>query len=266
MLKFPLLKNDLRTLITLLAMASIIITLGNSLYATWRVQREVLINSTLEYNRVYAAKLASATEIFFQQAQGQLAYSAAVLAKVNDEESPALQEEVDRLRKQTSNFNSVVYVDAGGWVKAVSPESLKLKGQYLTSQATQQALAARRPLISGPLISAIGNLIVFVSYPVKNKSGQYLGFVGGTIYLTKNSILNKLLGEQFYRDGTSLYVTDADNRLLFHPDSKLIEKWFQPLINAEEKKSMTTALLRSKWRIVKPWWPAMPQCPPLTGR
>lgn len=65
-------KTDLRTLITLLAVASIVITLANSLYAAWRVQREQLITNTLEANRVYAAKLAATTGQFFQQAQLQL--------------------------------------------------------------------------------------------------------------------------------------------------------------------------------------------------
>lgn len=64
MLMFTRPKTDLRTLITLLAVASIAITLANSLYASWRVQREVLIINTLEANRVYATKLASTTELF----------------------------------------------------------------------------------------------------------------------------------------------------------------------------------------------------------
>ena len=68
MLRLKRPKTDLRTLITLLAVASIVITLANSLYASWRVQRDVLIGNTLESNRVYATKLASTTEVFFQLA------------------------------------------------------------------------------------------------------------------------------------------------------------------------------------------------------
>ncbi len=58
-------RADLRTLIALLVIISIVITLANNLYATWRVQRMVLIDSTLEANRAYAAKLASTSEVFF---------------------------------------------------------------------------------------------------------------------------------------------------------------------------------------------------------
>ncbi|MFG1174368.1 sensor domain-containing diguanylate cyclase [Erwiniaceae bacterium CAU 1747] len=227
-------KTDLRTLITLLAVASIVITLANSLYASWRVQRDVLIQNTLESNRVYATKLAATSELFFQLAQSQLSYSATLLEGGLDNET-LLQKEVDRLRQQTSSFNSVVIVDAKGWVKAISPESLMLKGMKLTSSAARQALTERKPIISDPTLSAANNLLVFISCPVWSKNGTYLGYVGGSIYLKKKSILNALLGEQFYRDGSSLYVVDEDNQVLYHQDRNLIGKPLSPIINDEQR-------------------------------
>ncbi len=228
-------KTDLRTLITMLAIASIVITLANSLYATWRVQREQLINNTLEANRVYATKLASTTEIFFQLAQSQLAYSAKRLSSGMDDDN-VLQEEVDRLREQTSSFNSVVIVDADGWVRSISPESLMLKGMHLNTDLARQALTERKPIISLPNISASNNLVVLISYPVWSKNGIYLGYVGASIYLKKRSILNELLGEQFYRDGSSLYVVDQQNHVLYHQNHKLIGKSIAPLISDEDKQ------------------------------
>ncbi|KOC92382.1 sensor domain-containing diguanylate cyclase [Winslowiella iniecta] len=228
-------KTDLRTLITLLAVASIVITLANSLYATWRVQRDLLINNTLESNRVYATKLAATTEIFFQLAQSQLAYSAKMLSDGFDNDS-VLQGEVDRLREQTASFNSVVIVDVQGRVRSISPESLMLEGMRLTSATSHQALKERKPLISQPAISAANNLMVFVSSPVWAKDGNYLGFIGGTLYLKKKSILNALLGEQFYRDGSSLYVVDKQNQVLYHQNAQLIGKKIAPLISNEDKQ------------------------------
>ncbi|EXU74831.1 sensor domain-containing diguanylate cyclase [Erwinia mallotivora] len=236
-------KTDLRTLITLLAVASIVITLANSLYATWRVQRDVLINNTLESNRVYATKLASTTEMFFEMAQSQLAWSAQNLSKGMDNDE-AMQSEVERLRLQTNSFNSVVIADADGWVKAISPESLMLKGVHLTTSTSRQALAERRPLISKPGISAANNLIVFVSSPVWSPTGSYLGFVGGSIYLKKKSILNELLGEQFYRDGSSLFVVDDDNRVLYHQDVNLIGQKIPPLVSDEQKRKSSNGFLQ----------------------
>ncbi|MEN5017628.1 sensor domain-containing diguanylate cyclase [Erwinia sp. Eh17-17] len=237
MLRLKRPKTDLRTLITLLAVASIVITLANSLYASWRVQRDVLIGNTLESNRVYATKLASTTEVFFQLAESQLSYSAKVLGDGLDNDA-TLQNEVDRLREQTNSFNSVVIVDANGWVRAISPESLMLKGMHLSSSAAKQALKERKPLISQPSLSAANNLLVFVSWPVWSKTGSYLGYVGGSIYLKKKSILNVLLGEQFYRDGSTLYVIDGKNQVLYHQDRQMVGKIIDPLIsNATRSKS-----------------------------
>ncbi|WP_338526975.1 sensor domain-containing diguanylate cyclase [Erwinia aphidicola] len=234
MLRLTRPKTDLRTLITLLAVASIVITLANSLYASWRVQRDVLIGNTLEANRVYATKLASTTEVFFQLAQSQLSYSAKVLGS-GLEDDDRLQQEVDRLREQTNSFNSVVIVDANGWVRAISPESLMLKGMHLSSAAAKQALAERKPLISQPSMSAANNLLVFVSWPIWSKTGTYLGYVGGSIYLKKKSILNVLLGEQFYRDGSTLYVIDGKNQVLYHQDRQMVGKTINPLISNDQR-------------------------------
>lgn len=231
-------KTDLRTLIALLAITSIVITLANTLYATWRVQRMVLIESTLEANRAYATKLAATTEVFFQLAQSQLHYSATQLGNDFDNADLA-QQEVNRLREQTNSFNSVAVVNSDGIVKAISPESLMLKGMQLTSQASREALAQRQPMVSKPTISAANNLIVFVSWPIWGKDGRYLGYVGGTIYLKKKSILNALLGEQFYRDGTQVYVTDRNNQVLYHQNSQLIGKVVPGIISDHQREQQT---------------------------
>ena len=72
-------RMDLRRLILLLAIFSALVTLANGFYASYRVQRQQLIDSALESNHVYARKLAESVEDFLQAAQQQLAYSAGVL-------------------------------------------------------------------------------------------------------------------------------------------------------------------------------------------
>ena len=228
-------RADLRTLIALLVIISIVITLANNLYATWRVQRMVLIDSTLEANRDYAAKLASTSEVFFRLAQSQLHFSANVLGKDFDNEE-LLKTEVNRLREQTDSFNSVAVVDENGTVRAISPESLTLTGMHLTSDASREALQTRQPMISKPTISAANNLLIFVSWPIWNSQGRYLGYVGGTIYLKKKSILNALLGEQFYRDGTSVFVLDSNNQVLYHQNRQLVGKTIPPLLSDRERQ------------------------------
>lgn len=212
---------DLRRLILLLAFFSAILTLTNSLYASYCVQRQLLIDSTLESNRVYAAKLASSTEVFLEAVKQQLAYSAELLSDQLDSKQ-ALQSEADRLRLQTNSFNSIAIADAQGWLRAVSPETLPIKERKLNTPGAIEALSARRPLISQPYVSVAGNLVVFISHPIIDGDGQYLGYVGGTIYLKHKSILEDLLGQQYYHDGSYLYVVDQSQRVLYHPDQMQI--------------------------------------------
>ena len=69
------------------------------------------------------------------------------------DDADVAQQEVNRLREQTNSFNSVAVVDVNGLVKAISPESLMLKGMQLTSQASREALTQRQPMVSKPTIS-----------------------------------------------------------------------------------------------------------------
>lgn len=218
---FP--RADLRTLIVLLAVVSIVMTLTNALYATWHVQRMVSIDNTQEANRAYASKLASTTDLFFQLAQSQLRYSAEIMGE-NFSNIAFLRQEVERLHAQTTSFNSVVVADASGVVKSISPASLILPGTHLISDATQEALRLRQPTISSPTLSTALNLMIFVSWPIVDSHGNYLGFVGGTLYLKQKSVLNTLLGEQYYRDGTSVYVLDSSGQVFSHQNTQQAEK------------------------------------------
>ena len=40
--------------------------------------------------------------------------------------------------------------------------------------------------------------------------------------MLEKSILNELLGEHFYEDGSYVYVVDEDERILYHPNQKLV--------------------------------------------
>ncbi|PSL13176.1 diguanylate cyclase (GGDEF)-like protein [Marinobacterium halophilum] len=207
---------DLRRLILLLAFATAAITLINGLYASYKVQRQLLIDQALENNFVYASKLAASTDNFLDAAQQQLAYSAMEITSQLHDESMLFQT-AERLRKQTDSFNSVVIVDASGMVLATSPDTLQLQGEQLASPGALQALKEQRPLISAPYISAVGNLLVSISQPLFSTTGEYLGYIGGSLYLQKRSILNDLLGKHYYQDGSYIYVVDQNKRLLYHP-------------------------------------------------
>lgn len=218
-----LLKFDLHRLILALAVLGVLATFGNSFYAVYQAQRQLLIANTLESNRVYAAKLAASTDSMIASAQGQLAYSARLLAPLlSTRDESGLEQEVNRLRLQTGTFNSVVIVNADATIVAVSPETLQLKGARLSSRSALDAIASKQPQITDPFVSLSGNYLISLSYPVFSADQRYLGYVAGTIYLESTSVLSSLLGQHYYQDGSYLYVVDRAKTLIYHPDPKRI--------------------------------------------
>ncbi|MFJ4542874.1 diguanylate cyclase [Pseudomonas sp. NPDC088885] len=212
---------DLRGLILLFVLLSVVATLCNSLYVAYRVQRDALIHATLEANGAYAAKVASSIGEFLGAAHNHLSYSATVLGDHWDEPG-ALRKEAMRLQAQDTDFNSVTILDANGQVLQAYPDSLQIVGATLQSQGIQQALKERRPLVSEVYVSSAGNLVVFVSQPVFSPSGVFLGVVGGSVYLLEQSAFHTVISRHFHHDGTFAFVADGNRRLLYHPDSKRI--------------------------------------------
>ncbi len=218
-----LLRFDLHRLILALAVIGVLATFGNSFYAIYQAQRQLLIDSTLEANRVYATKLAASTETMLRSAQGQLAYGAARLAPLlQGNDLHGLEEVAGQLRQQTNTFNSVAIVNTDSVIVAVSPEALHVKGVKLTSANASRTLASQQPLIADPLVSLTGNYLISLSHPIFSADKRYLGYVAGTIYLESASVLSSLLGQHYYQDGSYLYVVDRQRTLIYHPNPERI--------------------------------------------
>ncbi|EKZ6372293.1 cache domain-containing protein [Klebsiella aerogenes] len=49
--------------------------------------------------------------------------------------------------------------------------------------------------------------------------GQYLGYLGGTIYLKKHSFLSEILGQHFYGNQANVSVVAADGSVIYSRDS-----------------------------------------------
>ncbi|WP_372378613.1 diguanylate cyclase [Vibrio natriegens] len=214
-------KLNLRKLILILCVFSVVVTLLNAFYSIYRVQHNLIISNTMESNRVYAEKMAEMTDAFIDSAMSQLEYSANTLrTKMADPD--VLEEEVNRLRTQTDYFNSVLIVNAEGVIVSVSPETLQIKGMRLSGKRFLQSLHSQAPKITDPFVSPAGNYLTSMSYPIFSESGEYLGYVTGTIYLEQKNILNTLLGQHSYKDGSYLYVVDQNHTLIYHPDKRRI--------------------------------------------
>ncbi|MDA8485465.1 sensor domain-containing diguanylate cyclase [Pseudomonas resinovorans] len=212
---------DLRGLILFFVVLSVLATLCNSLIVAYRVQRDALIHSALEANSAYAAKVASSMGVFLDSTHSRLKYSAEILAAHWDDPL-VLMAESSRLRTQDSDFNSIAILDASGKVLQASSPALRVDGLKLASEAAQQALKQRRPLISPAYVSVAGHLVVFISQPIINSSGQFLGVVGGAVYLQEKGALHTVISNHFHHEGTQVFVVDVNHRILYHPNPKRI--------------------------------------------
>ncbi|MCO4320044.1 diguanylate cyclase [Aliidiomarina quisquiliarum] len=214
-------KQKVRSLILSLGVASVFITLGNSFYASYEVQRDLLIENTLEANRVYAAKLADVANAFIKTSQSHLAYSAALLsAHMNNPE--LLNSETLRLHTQSNQFNSVVIVNTEGVIISSSPRAMALDGLKISTENARQSLNAKRLLVANPFVSPAGNYLVSLSQPIFSPHGDYLGYISAAIYLEQDNILRSLLATHDYKDGSYLYVVDRNRTLIYHPNAERI--------------------------------------------
>ena len=211
----------LQHLIIGVAILAFILTIASSLWSSYRMNNQTLMDNTLETNKVYAEKLATTANNYLKETLQTLAYNSNTIAKnIDDEER--ITAEADRLRMQTNTFNSISIVDARGKVLATSPQTLDIKGRVLTSNAIKDAIREQRQMISDPYKAMTGHELIYISAPIFNQKGKYLGLVGGTIYLGENNILSELLGKHFYDDGSYVYVVDHNGRIIYHEDGSRI--------------------------------------------
>lgn len=212
---------DIRWLILGLVLLSVLATLANSLTMAYRVQRDALIEHALASNSAYASKVASSLSEFLRSTQSHLRFSASELGKHWGDAS-SLREEAVRMQTQDIDFNSIAIVDSNGKVLQAYPDALQIIGTTLRSESIQQALQTRRPQISPAYVSVAGNLVVFISQPIFDASGHFLGTVGGSVYLRKQSALHTVISSHFHHEGTFAFVADGNRRLLFHPEQNRI--------------------------------------------
>lgn len=214
----PVPRINLRTLILLFALLAILATLFNDLYTTYRIQRETLVHNSLEANRAYAAKVALTIGRSLGDDLARLEYSSRIIGE-NFHHEAQRGVEARRLAEQDNSFNTVIIADAQGRIVSSYPTSLSVNGQTLRSRAP---LEGRKAMISPAFSSLVGNLIVFVSQPIWSHDGEYLGLVGGTIYLHKDNALNEIISKHFQQDSSYVYLVDEKRHLLFHPDPQRI--------------------------------------------
>ena len=213
---------NLKKLIISLVLFSIATLFVISLFVNYFIQRNQLLSSALSVNEEYAHKIATSTDLHFHGIQLELKYSASVLA-TSPNNDQIIDQELTRILKQSQYFNSVSFVKADGQLAGFAPLTLPLKkGQIMDTTATRLSLKHKESLITPPYNSALNNFLIYISEPVVDASGQYLGFVGGTIYLKEQNFISQLLSSQYGYQDNYMYVLDSQQRIIFHPDPSRI--------------------------------------------
>lgn len=226
----------LQYLIMGVAFLAVLLTSLVSIWSGYRMNEKTLMASTLETNRVYAEKLATSANDYLEETFKSLNVNATEMSAYIDDNA-RLDRKADLLRRGSTAFNSILVMNPQGKVIATSPQTLNLKGIKVTSEASKRALKERRPMISEPYTGASGREIIFISTPIYDAKNNFLGVLGGTIYLKENNVLNQLLGKHPYEDGSYVYVVDSDGQIIYHENKQRIGE--QVMNNAVVKKMLT---------------------------
>lgn len=212
--------KTLRFWILLLISITMVGILAIGLASAYFVTKDNLIKDSLKVNKEFSEKLASDTNQLFVNMQSTLKIVANEISYIMHDQE-LLEERLERVLNSSSNFNSMTIVGSDGVVLATSPD-VGITGKKINSIGSNEAIAAKKPTISQPFMAATGRLIVLITAPLWSDNGDYLGYVGGTIYLEEENTLQQVLGIHFANDGSYVWVTDDQGNILYHPDQKRI--------------------------------------------
>ncbi|MHA3056124.1 GGDEF domain-containing protein [Acinetobacter sp. ANC 4633] len=209
---------NLRKLILYLSIFSVVSLFIVSLIVSYYIEKHELLHNALSVNAEYAAKIANSSDSHFKMMQKELAYSAEILGK-NFNNQKYMQNEVERLKYQSNYFNSVTISDQDGKFLSFAPLKLNFqKNKVNRSLGFKLSLEKKAPVISSPYYGTSKNLLIFISHPIFDEKRHYLGFIGATIYLKHDNILNKMLSGHYGYRHNYMYVVDKNQYILFHPD------------------------------------------------
>ncbi|WP_456277720.1 sensor domain-containing diguanylate cyclase [Bacillus sp. AK128] len=214
-------KISLQNLILILISFAMLGTSIGGLASSIIVSKGHLEQSYLHENQFYAEKLADTTDSLFRNMFRTLEVGAkSVSLLMGNQETMAL--EINKIYDSTNFFNSVFFVDHNGVIVSTAP-NYGLLGKQLQSVGVKEALTKKQSLISQPYIGVTGRLMVLISYPVFNDGGEYLGFIGSTIYLEEQNSIKETLGlHPEHMNDSYVYVVDSKGNIIYHPEKERI--------------------------------------------
>jgi diguanylate cyclase (GGDEF)-like protein len=213
--KYP--KITLCGLVIGLTIVTVIITLINCLYAGYRIGEKSLVNKALSSEYMYSTRAAASVDEFIIEAQARLNYSATILSKTFQEEYSRVSE-AKRLLEQDGVFDTVLLSSSDGRIRTTLSVHANKSDSDEIDKKKHPASALELPNNDIDNIGALENLNSFISAPIFSPTGLYLGYIGGTLLLQKDSSLITLIGNQFNETGAKIYIVDGEKNIIFHPD------------------------------------------------
>ncbi|SDD78710.1 diguanylate cyclase (GGDEF) domain-containing protein [Paenibacillus sp. UNCCL117] len=228
-----------------LVIASMLGTTCIQTFVGFRSDLQSLSSTTLTLNVEAAAKMSATLDSMINSMNVSLKTTAAYLAE-HREHGQALQQQLDLLRDTGGHFNSLFVLGSDGIVEQISPSAVGIVGQRLSAEAIPEPSLLQQPYISKPYRGLTNRMIMLMTYPIFDQgTGQFLGLVGGSIYLQESNVLNSVLGNTAaHQSGSYVYVVDQAGHLIYHPETerlgdnvssnKVVQKVKQGLYGSED--------------------------------
>ncbi|WP_379134758.1 diguanylate cyclase [Paenibacillus sp. sgz500958] len=216
-------KLSLTTLLIGLVSLAVLLTSSILLIASYESKRESLIDTTLHLNYSNANKMSQTIDSLFRSMRASLMSSAEFFAEKSSMTQDERNNALEMIRNSSNYFNSMLIIDENGKLQNVDPGNLVTVGVSINEITGLEVNMFKEPFLSEPFIASTGRLIVYMSQPILDKSGNYLGAIGGTIYLHDRNILTMIFGSDTRDElGSYYYVVGSNGNLIFHPDSSRI--------------------------------------------
>jgi diguanylate cyclase (GGDEF)-like protein len=212
----------IRTTVNLLVVISVLTTLSVCAFIGYRSEKQSLTQMTFQLNEVYAVKISDTVNGLFNNMKQSLRVTGEYLSR--DLSRTDLREQMVLFQRGHTYYNSIFIVDRDGILIEGSSAEPQTIGHKITSEGIIQANEKQQSFVSEPYISSTtGKLIVLVSEPLWDSTGNYLGFIGGSIRLHETSIFQTVLGTIPHQsNGSYAYVVSSTGYILYHPDANRI--------------------------------------------
>lgn len=203
-------------LILMIAFLTLLLTLLSSIIVSYQMNKETLINASLEESRAYAQKLADTIDIFMENIMDSFEENTKdILPFMNSIDY--LNTRTNEVRMMSKLFDTVFITNMRGEIIASSPEEGPFYNVHLDENAFNMTMTSKQATISDPFLSKSGDINVSIMHPLVGSAGRPFGVLGGTISLHEDELLGTILGNHFHYDGSYVYVVNGAGQVLYHP-------------------------------------------------